>query len=295
MMRAFASTRTASAVASACAFSLAIGTASPVQANPARVARTLLMKGGKEASENAVSALARRIGTVERRHGARGVQAVERGGTRALETIETLGKSGGDADLAVRLFARHGDDALRITANPRAMNLVRAHGDDAARAIVRHPGVAEDVIGAHGRAGVDALAALSGRNARRLGMLADDGALAASGRADDLLRTIVRYGDAGMDFLWRHKGVLAGGAVLAAFLNDPEPFIDGSAQLVDSMGEHVAAPVIDVGKEAVKGVARPIGWALGAGVLVIMIVGGVRTMRRRERDGLAPRIDTHYP
>ena len=40
-----------------------------------------------------------------------------------------------------------------------------------------------------------------------------------------------RYGDRAMDFVWRHKGTLAVGTVLASFLTDPAPFLDGSRDL----------------------------------------------------------------
>ena len=42
-------------------------------------------------------------------------------------------------------------------------------------------------------------------------------------------------------FIWKNKGVLAGGAVLAAFLANPAPYINGVKELVDVPMSHIAA------------------------------------------------------
>jgi hypothetical protein len=45
----------------------------------------------------------------------------------------------------------------------------------------------------------------------------------AAKRHAELLEVVGRRGDAAADFLWRNKGVLAGGAALTVFLANPEP------------------------------------------------------------------------
>jgi hypothetical protein len=46
-----------------------------------------------------------------------------------------------------------------------------------------------------------------------------------------------------MDFVWRNKLTLAGGTALAAFVANPEPFLDGTRQLVENTVESVASNV----------------------------------------------------
>jgi hypothetical protein len=87
------------------------------------------------------------------------------------------------------------------------------------------------------------MAALAPRNARRLAILAEDGALARSGRWGELVAVIERHGDRAMDFVWRHKGALAVTAVLTAFLADPEPFLNGSRRLAGDVASTAARPV----------------------------------------------------
>ena len=111
---------------------------------------------------------------------------------------------------------------------------------------------------------------LGSRSARRLTMLADTGELRHIGRADELLEVISRYGDRAMDFVWRHKGALAISAVLAAFLNDPVPFINGTRDIADLVGENVARPLAEVpGKVAVEA-ARNTNWTV---VITITAIG----------------------
>jgi hypothetical protein len=52
-------------------------------------------------------------------------------------------------------------------------------------------------------------------------MLMADGELTKVGRAQELLGVVAKYGDPAMDFIWRNKGILAGGATLTAFLANP--------------------------------------------------------------------------
>src|SRR5947208_3262448 len=70
------------------------------------------------------------------------------------------------------------------------------------------------------------------RGARRRAILAEDHTLATLGRTGDVLAVVGRHGDRALDFVWRHKGALAVGAVLAEFLADPAPFLDGTRRLV---------------------------------------------------------------
>lgn len=66
---------------------------------------------------------------------------------------------------------------------------------------------------------------------------------------------IGKYGDKAMEFVWKNKGALAVGAALAAFLNDPEPFIEGTKELASVVTTNAIAPVAEE-------VAKKTNWTL---------------------------------
>ncbi len=86
------------------------------------------------------------------------------------------------------------------------------------------------------------LGTLSPRNARRLAMLAGEPLFTQSARAAELFEVVARHGDRALEFLWRHKAVLAGGAALATFLEHPEPYLDGLVRLTDTAAGAATAP-----------------------------------------------------
>ena len=106
---------------------------------------------------------------------------------------------------------------------------------------------------------------------RRLAIMAEEGELARLGRTDQLLGVISRFGDRGMDFIWRNKGALAVTAALAAFLADPEPFIEGTKDLAAIVGKEVASPFVH---EA----AGSADWTL-IGIAAIAIAGCYLSLR----------------
>lgn len=133
------------------------------------------------------------------------------------------------------------------------------HGDTAADALLKHPGIAEPLISRFGGDAAGALTRISKQNAQRLNIVANEGLLAAAPQSKELLPVIGRYGDAAMDFIWRNKVVLVGATVLATFLNDPQPFIQGLKELV-----------ID---PVVKPIVGSVNWTLifSVGLLIIFL------------------------
>jgi hypothetical protein len=125
------------------------------------------------------------------------------------------------------------------------------------------------VIEATGTPGARVLAGLSSRNARRLAMLTEDGTLIQIGRQDELLSTIERHGDRALDFVWRHKGVLVVGTLLAAFLKDPEPFLSGARELGGGVTNAVAQPVLGVASHMGQVLAKPV-MLVTIGMLVVL-------------------------
>jgi hypothetical protein len=62
-------------------------------------------------------------------------------------------------------------------------------------------------------------------------------------RTEELRTRVGRYGDRAPDFVRRYKGARAVSAAPAAFLADPEPFLDGSRGLAEEAASTAARPV----------------------------------------------------
>lgn len=255
----YAMKRLAIFVALACLWPAAVF-AGPKSQAAREAAEYVMRKFGKEAAAETAEKLSVRIESLAARYGDDAVRAVRQGGPRALRAIESSGDLG---SAATRLLSKQGDKALWIVENPQRLKLFAGYGDEAASAMLKHKGLAEPLISSFHKPAARALAAVDGQNARRLSMMADSGELARLGRSDALLDTIARYGNRGMDFVWKNKKALAVGAALTAFLADPQPFIDGTAQLADQLARPVAEKV---GGE----IARRTDWTrLGATALIV--------------------------
>jgi hypothetical protein len=239
---------------------------------------------GREAAKEGTDALARKIERLAIRHGDEVLTAVRKGGPEAVRLIEAAGVHG---EPAARVLARYGPEAARIVVRPALMELVERHGDDAVRAFLKHPGLAEPVVGALGKPGARALAAVGPRNARRLAILAEDGTLARSGRWSELVAVIERHGDRAMDFVWRHKGALAVATVLGTFLADPEAFLGGGRELIGGAAQEATQPIAIVADAAASrgmNIARSVvvvglAWL----VLVPILAVSVRLVRQIHR------------
>jgi hypothetical protein len=109
-------------------------------------------------------------------------------------------------------------------------------------------------------------------------MLADEPWFARSGRAGELLDVLARHGDRALEFVWKHRAVLAGGAALAAFLAHAGPDLDGVVRLAGA----AAAPATEAAREA----ARATNWTRLdlAGLLLLFAAWRLR----RARGGYRP-------
>lgn len=227
-------------------------------------AEYVLKKFGREGTDETVGTLTAKLTKLSAQHGEEAVAAVQKVGPRAFRLIDNGGEN---APQVIGLMNRFGNDAVWVASRPKSMAIFVRHGDDAAGAMIRHREIAEPVIERFGEPAVRALNAIDGRNGRRLAMLADDGSLAAGGRADDLLSVIGRHGNRAMDFIWRNKGGILVAASLSAFVHDPEPFIDGTRDLATA----AASPAQAAAQEA----ARSVSWTLvlmtSLAVLAVML------------------------
>ncbi|HWB11386.1 MAG TPA: hypothetical protein VG826_19305 [Pirellulales bacterium] len=228
-------------------------------------AEFVIRKFGKEAEEQGLQTLTRKIESLGLKYGDEAATAVKKVGPRALRYIEEAGDNGLQS---VRLLARYGDEAVWVAGNKGRLALYARYGDDAAEAMIRQGKIAEPLIETMGQPAARTLKTVSTQNGRRLAMMAEDGTLAKIGRTDELLGVVGRFGDRGMNFVWRNKGSLAVAATLAAFLANPEPFIDGTVDLTKALGESIGNPLAtEIGKRADWTLVLPTLAAVG-GVLI---------------------------
>ena len=262
----------------------AVGRAQGRAALVRELAEQMLRRAGKEAGEEGVEVLTRKLEGIAARHGDDAARAVAKVGPRGITALEEAGEY---APQAIRLMARHGDRAVWVIAKKNRLALFANLGDDAAESMLRHGQIAEPLLEAYGQPAAAALKTGSSRNARRLAMMADDGTLQKIGRTPELLEVIGRYGDRAADFVWRNKGALAVGTALAAFLANPEAFLSGTADLTRAVADSTVKPVASAAGQFALGVVRLFFWPLMAVVLVGMLLVvatrryGVRWMGRQ--------------
>lgn len=209
-------------------------------------AEFVLKKFGVEAAEQGTELLSRRIGTLATRFGDDALTAFTKVGPKVSRLADDAADHAG---VAVRLLARHGDDAVRLVVRPQQLSLVARLGDDAADVVLRHGDAVEPLLSSCGTAAANALSKVSTQNGRRLSMLFADGHLTKLGRTEELLAVISRFGDTGAEFLWRNKAGLTVGATLTAFLASPEAFIKGGADLAAIAADSVVKPVVTTAAE----------------------------------------------
>ena len=230
-----------------CVFALPLRVHGQGKAAIAReMAEYVMKKFGKEVADEGVETLTRKIETVIVKYGDDGVAAVKNVGPRSFRLIEEAGENGVES---VKLMAKYGDEAVWVVGKKGRLAIFVKYGDDAAEAMIKHGEIAEPLIGKFGDSAALALKSVSSQNARRISMLDDAGELAAIGHTPELLTVVGRYGDAAMDFVWKNKGALTVAATLTAFLSDPEPFINGTSDLAQTVGTSLVQPIAqEVGK-----------------------------------------------
>jgi hypothetical protein len=235
-----------------------------VRTKAARETAEMLFEQFGAKAGRSVPELTTRIEGLAVRYGDEAILAVRKGGPSALGLVEAAGPDGARA---IRVLAVHGEQgASRVLSRPTAMKQFLQYGDEAATVLVRHPGVAEPLVERGGVQAVKALGAVDPRNGRRLAMLME-GELASAGRHPELLGVVAKHGDRAVNFLWQNKATLAGGATLAAFLADPEPFLTGTRDIAVVAGDAVVKPVVG-------GVFTLLNVALiAAGVLLLALIG----------------------
>lgn len=203
-------------------------------------------KFAKETAEEGLEVVTKKIEAFIAKYGDDGVEAVRKLGPNAMKAAAEAGEH---SATAIKAMARFGDDGLVwIAQRPEGLKLAAKYGDDAAEVLVKHKEIAEPLVREGGEAAVRALKAVDPQNARLLARIGTDPATAALTRNPKLLDVIGKYGDKAVQYIWRNKGKLGVAAVLATFVANPEPYIDGLSDL----SQAAVAPVSGAMAESVR-------------------------------------------
>lgn len=189
----------------------------------------VMQKFGIEVAEESAETVSKRVAEAGSKFGEEGLEAIGKVGPRIFTKITV--EAGEHAPEVVKLTAKYGDRAVWVVSKPRGLAVFVKYGEEAATAVMKHPGVAEEAIERLGVPAAQALNAVSSAEARRLGMLIEDGAIKAGEQSAGLLDVVAKHGDKAMQFIWKNKGALAVTTGLTAFLHNPEPFIQGTKDL----------------------------------------------------------------
>jgi len=193
-----------------------------------RVAREVVESFGREAVEAAEPRVLRLVES----YGDDAARVLRRVGPPGIQALERFGAPG------LRILSRFGDDGVRLLAveGEAAVAALARYGDEAVGLMIRHPGVGREVLATFGAPVLRTT--LRTDSMVTLGRLSDP--IRQSGRSAEILAVIEKYGDRACDFLWRNKGTIFLGTVLAAFLHDPQPYIEGARQLVVAPASQLA-------------------------------------------------------
>lgn len=233
------------------------------------VAEAVAQRFGRQAVREGTEVFARQLEVAAARYGDEVLVAARKVGARALPLVEQAGANG---SRAARVLARHGEQgASWVVARPQAMNLVLRHGDEAATVLVKHAGgFTEPVIEQFGARAVQALQSTGPQAGRRLAMLAADGDLVRHGRTEEVLEVIARYGDRAVAWIWTRKAELAVGTTLAAFLANPEAFLNAAEKITSSVAENAVLPLAETPGRVAQEIARQTNWTL----VILLLAGG---------------------
>ena len=223
------------------------------------VAKYIMQKFGKEAARDGIETLTRKVEALAIKHGDEALMAVRKVGPRTFRLVEEAGEHGLQS---IKLMAKYGDEAVWVVAKPNRMAFFVKFGDNAAEAMINHGEIAEPLLRSIGKPAAGALKAVSSQNGRRLAMLAEDGQLTKIGRTPELLDVITKYGDRAMNFVWRNKGALMVSAALTAFLSNPEPFINGAADITKVVAENTVRPIASMPGQVVSEAAKRTNWTV---------------------------------
>ncbi len=238
---------------------LPAGEGFPQSAAVRKIAREIVESFGRETLERAEA----RVVAIVDAYGDDAVRALRRTGPAGVHAVEKYGAHG------VRVLSRWGDDGARLLASEgdEVVAALAKYGDDAVDLMLRHPGIGGNLLEQFGEHALRTR--ISSDGAVTLGRLAEP--IRASGRVQEIFNVVERFGDRACAFLWRHKGKVFAAAVLASFLSDPQPYLDG---VKDLLGPPLAEAAREAGQRA--------DWTL-LGLAAMGLVAAAVAMRRLRR------------
>lgn len=224
------------------------------------VAEALAKQSGKTAGREFVETTSVQLARISVKCGAESLEVINKHGIKAFRVFLRAGDDAGPYLVqGVRLY---GDDAIRIAQTSAGRSVLRGGNPSAIRSVARHGDAALPVLRQYGDSGARALEKLSPANGRRLIRLAEDNSIPAAD-LQKLMGPVQTHGDRAMDFIWRHRKLMAGTAVVGAFVANPEPFLDG----LNKLAEQAAKPM---GAIAMR-IVDSIRWNLWIGLLAAVV------------------------
>lgn len=235
-------------------------------------AEWVLQRFGGQAARSSTSTLVSQLERYVARHGDDFLDAIRKVGPRAFQVVDDAGAA--YASRAVGIMSRHGErGVVSIVSRPQALKLATRLGEGAETALLKHPGIAEGVLEKFGMPAARAMETLGAQGGRQLAILHQTGELAKLGWCDELLTLIGRFGEKAMQFVWDHKGTLMISGVMAAFLANPVPFIEGTVQLTSAVATSVIKPLAEMPKVIAEHAASSINWTVVTIILILAVTG----------------------
>jgi hypothetical protein len=192
------------------------------------IAEELAQQIAKPASREFAETTSVQLEKIASKCGNESLDVIEKHGIAALRVFQNAGEEAGP--YLVKGIRLYGDDGLRIAQTAAGRSVLREGNEFAIRAVIKHTDAVIPVIRTYGDECAHALTQLSPGNGRRLVQMVDEKTL-ASADIQKLMGPLGKYGDDAMDFIWRHRKLLATATLLAAFVSKPEPYLKGLKDL----------------------------------------------------------------
>lgn len=233
------------------------------------LAEELAEQAGKKAGRGFVETASVELGRIAGTCGDESFDVIRKHGIAAYRVFQKAGDDAGP--YLTRAIRVHGDAALRVGQTAAGRTILREGSDAAIRAVARHGDAAIPLIRQYGDDAAEAFGNLSGLNGRRL-IQAGEERLWTKEQLQALLEPIRMRGDRAMDFIWKNRRVLAGGVLLAAFVANPDPYLNGARKLV-------ADPIARIASGALGRIVDAIHWNLWFGAAALLL--GLRVLMGR--------------
>lgn len=229
------------------------------------LAEVLVKQGGKEATDESIEAMTKQVAKMVARYGADAVPVMERYGVSAYRLLNDLPE--GDGKLLVKSVRTYGDDAIRVAQTSAGREVLFSGSDAAIRAVIKYSDEAIPMIRKYGDDCARVLNNLPPQQGRRLIQLENEKLFDAA-QFDQFVGVVGRYGERGMEYIWRNKKLLLAAGAFALFANDPEVYINGIRDLAKDLGNITLGPIV-----------KNVNWNLWVGVL--MVAASIRLLWRK--------------